>query len=381
MIVAKPMRDFALEVHFSKWEFKARYNLTGSDAESMTISKLLAFATDDERSAFENLHLGYTETFGSPALREAIAGTYDTIGAEDVLCFAGAGEGIFVAMQVLLRAGDHAVVITPNYQSAETVPLTICEVSGVALDESNGWSLDVDRIGAAIRPSTRLVSINFPNNPTGAIPTQETMNALLDLCRENDLWLFSDEVYRGLETDPSRRVQQIADSYEKGLSLNVMSKAYGLPGLRIGWIACRDRELLARMERYKHYLSICNSGPSELLATIALKSRKAILERNVALIRKNIVAARHFFDAHRDLFEFEAPDGGCVCFVKYKGADGVEEFTRRLVEEAGVLLLPSGLYRSEVGDVPRDYFRLGLGRTLVSQALNAMQNFMRKSGQ
>jgi aspartate/methionine/tyrosine aminotransferase len=375
---SQAMRDFALEVHFSKWEFKARYNLTGSDAESMGIAELLALATDDERRAFENLHLGYTETWGSPALREAIASTYDRVGAGDILCFAGAGEGIFVAMQVLLKPGDHAIVLTPNYQSAETVPLSICEVSGVALDATQGWTLDVNGLRDAIRPNTRLVSINFPNNPTGAIPSKETLIELTDLCREKGLWLFSDEVYRGLETDPSRRIAQVADIYEKGLSLNVMSKAYGLPGLRIGWIACRNRDLLLHMERYKHYLSICNSAPSEVLARIALKARDRILERNLGLIRQNIALAHKFFAKYPDRFEFSPPDGGCVCFVRYKGKDGVEEFTRRLVEEAGVLLLPSSLYRSEIGDVPKDYFRLGLGRALVPEAFDGMNAWMQQ---
>jgi aspartate/methionine/tyrosine aminotransferase len=117
-----------------------------------------------------------------------------------------------------------------------------------------------------------------------------------------------------------------------------------------------------------------------MLATIALRSRKALLERNVALIRKNIATAQQFFDVRHDLFEFAAPNGGCVCFVKYKGADGVENFTKQLVEEAGVLLLPSGLYRSDLGSVPQEYFRLGLGRALVPDALKAMQNFLRRSG-
>ena len=370
------MRDFALEVHFSTWEFKARYNLTGSDAESRSIAELLSLASDEDRHAFENLHLGYTETFGSPALRQAIAETYESMSADEILCFAGATEGIFTAMQVLLKAGDHAIVLTPNYQSAETVPLSICDVSGVGLDEKRGWALDIDRLRDAIRPNTRLVSINFPNNPTGAIPSQGTMHALIDLCREKDLWLFSDEAYRGVETDASRRVRQVADDYEKGLSLSVMSKAYGLPGLRIGWIACRDRNLLVRLERFKHYLSICNSAPSELLARIALKARSTIIERNVGLIRQNIAVARSFLDRHPDLFDFAPPDGGCVCFVRYKGPDGVEEFTRRLVEDAGVLLLPASIYRSEIGEVPKDYFRLGLGRALLPEALNALDDWL-----
>ncbi len=373
------MRDFALEVHFSKWEFKARYNLTGSDAESMSIAVLLTLATDEDRRAFESLHLGYTETYGAPALREAIAATYDLVGADDILCFAGAGEGIFVAMQVLLKPDDHAIVLTPNYQSAETVPLSICKVSGVALDASQGWTLDMGQLRDAIRPNTRLVSINFPNNPTGVIPSNESLRELVDLCRQNSLWLFSDEVYRGVEIKPSKRVAQIADIYECGLSLNVMSKAYGLPGLRIGWIACRDRDLLRRMERYKHYLSICNSAPSEMLARIALKARDRILERNLGLIRRNIGIAEKFFARYPELFDFTPPDGGCVCFVRYKGREGVEEFTRRLVEEAGVLLLPSSLYRSEIGEVPKNYFRLGLGRAQVPEALEAMDTWLNQN--
>jgi aspartate/methionine/tyrosine aminotransferase len=379
MTLPRDMRDFALEVHFSKWEFKARYNLTGSDAESMSIADILALASAEERQTFENLHLGYTETFGAPALRDAIADTYESISADDVLCFAGAGEGIFVAMKALLEAGDHAIVITPNYQSAETVPLSICEVSGVALDETKGWALDLAQLRAAIRSNTKLISINFPNNPTGAIPSLQLFDELIELCRERHLWLFSDEVYRGLEIDESRRASQVADRYEKGLSLNVMSKAYGLPGLRIGWIACRDRQLLVRMERLKHYLSICNSAPSEALARIALNARSRILQRNRELLRRNVTVATRFFARHATLFDFAAPDGGCVCFVRYKGRDGVESFTNRLVDEAGVLLLPSSIYRSEIGAVPQDYFRLGLGRSLVPEALEVMDDWIRQS--
>jgi len=375
-----PLRDFALEVHFSRWEFKARYNLTASDAQSLSMAELLAMASDEDRQAFEELHLGYTETFGSPALRSEIAATYETIDSDHVLCFAGAGEGIYTTMKVLLEPQDHVIVVTPNYQSAETVPLAIAEVSGVRLDPDDHWSLDMQQVREALRPNTKLISINFPNNPTGAVPTQETINELVTLCRKRGLWLFSDEVYRLIERDDSIRLPQIADVYERGLSLNVMSKAYGLPGLRIGWIACQDRDALVRFERYKHYLSICNSAPSEKLAIIALKASEQILQRNRDLVRANAEVARAFFARHRALFEFSAPDGGCVCFCRYKGADGVDEFCRRLVDEAGVLLLPASIYRSDVAEVPQDYFRLGLGRDFVPEAFDAMERWLADRG-
>lgn len=381
------MRDFALEAYFSKWEFVARYNLTASDAESVGLDRLLALAEPDERAAFERLHLGYTETWGAPALRERIAATYETLAADQLLCLAGAGEGIYIASRVLLEPADHAVVTTPNYQSSETVPLSICEVTGVPLGwgssrtgEPADWYLDVDRVRAALRPNTRLVSINFPNNPTGMLPDRDAFDALVELCRERGIWLFSDEVYRLIESDPVRRLPQVADVYERGISLGVLSKSYGLPGLRIGWLACADRQLLARCERYKHFLSICNSAPSEALAAIALGARETLLERNRRLVRANAEHVGRFFSRRPDLFEWREPHGGCVGFPRYLGSDGVESFARRLVEEAGVLLLPSSLYRSEVGPVPEDRFRIGLGRAFVPDALAAMAAWVDAQG-
>ena len=370
------MRDFALEIYFSKWEFTARYHMTASDAESMTLSELLALGTPEDREAFEQLWLGYTETRGAPDLREAIAETYPSLQADDVHCFAGAEEGVYVAMRVLLEPADHAIVVVPNYQAAETVPLSICSVTGVPLRPQDDWRLDIDALRAAIRPDTKLVSVNFPNNPTGALPDRQTFDALVQLCRKHGLYLFSDEVYRLLEVDESRRLPQVADVYERGFSLNVMSKAYGLPGLRIGWIAGRDRDALSRFERYKHFLSICNSAPSERLAKVALGARDRILERNRALIRQNLATLDAFFADYPELFEWRRPDGGCVSFPRYTGRGGVEQFCERLVMEAGVLLLPASLYASELLVSPPDRFRIGCGRRNIEAGLEAFRGFV-----
>jgi aspartate/methionine/tyrosine aminotransferase len=378
--MSKPMRDFALEVHFSKWEFVAKFNLTGSDAENLTLGELLAFAGPETRAAFDSVSLAYTETWGAPALREEIARTYDHIETRDVLCFAGAEEGIYAAMKVLLSPGDHVIVLTPNYQAAETLPLSVCEVTGIALDARNNWALDVDRLRDAIRPNTKMVSINFPNNPTGRIIDRAQFDAIVELCRRNGIWLFSDEVYRLIERDPRMRLPQAVDAYERGISLNVMSKAYGLPGLRIGWLACRDRELLGRFERYKHYLSICNSAPSEFLAIIALQARERILARNRAIIDSNLILLGAFFQEYSNLFDWRVPDGGCVGFVRYKGAQGVQAFTDRLVNETGVLLLPASVYRSELNDVPTNYFRIGYGHSYLPTALAVFREWLRSAG-
>jgi aspartate/methionine/tyrosine aminotransferase len=370
--------DFRLESWFSRWEFAARYHLTASDAQSMSLAQLLALAEPADREAFEALHLGYTQTYGAPALREAIASTYQQRDAADVLCFAGAEEGIYIAMRVLLEPGDHAIVITPNYQAAETIPLSICEVTGVALNPDDHWSLDIDDVAAAIRPNTRVVSINFPHNPTGKILERERFDTLVALCRKHGIWLFSDEVYHSLGPSGSTHLPQAADVYEKGLSLGVMSKAYGLPGLRIGWIACADRALLQRMERYKHYLSICNAGPSEALALIALKARSTILDGHRQRIDRNLATLDDFFARWPDRFQWYRPDGGCIAYPRYLGPEGVDAFATDLVEQAGVLLLPASNYRSELTTTPTDRFRIGFGRADCAEAIDALDRYLGK---
>ncbi|MGH3654353.1 aminotransferase class I/II-fold pyridoxal phosphate-dependent enzyme [Glutamicibacter sp.] len=370
--------DFRLETYFSTWEFSARYHLAASDAQTFSVTELLDLADDDSRARWNELQLGYTETYGLPALREAIASTYEHVEPADIICFSGAEEGLYVAMQVLLGAGDHAVVITPNYQSAETIPLSLCEVSGVALNAENGWALDLESVRAALRPNTRLISVNFPNNPTGAIPDQRVWSQLVELCDEHGITLFSDEVFRGLELDPSVRLPQAADLSSQALSLNVLSKSYGLPGLRIGWIACRDREILARLERAKHYTTICNSGPSEILGLIALRAGESLLDRNRGIFAENLVAFDHFFAQHPESFEFQHPQGGCIAYPRYLGNEGVERMCAKLVEEAGVLLLPASIYQSELTPTPTDRFRLGLGRSNVQPALEAWNSWLER---
>jgi aspartate/methionine/tyrosine aminotransferase len=374
--IMKALPEFRLETHFSRWEFKARYHMTASDAQSMSLRELMAMATAEEREGFDELWLGYTETFGAPDLLDEIAQLYTNSDSGNILCFAGASEGIFAANKILLDSDSHAIVITPNYQSHESLPLSICDTTGVPLDADDNWSLDIDRIAQAIKPNTRLVTINFPHNPTGAILPRERLDALIELCRKHGIYILSDEIFNGLGRSTTEHLPYITDLYERGLSLNVMSKAYGLPGLRIGWIACSDTELLQRMEKVKHYLSICNSAPSERLALIALNNRARILARNCQIIDENLVKLNAFFARHPELFEWRISDGSCMAFPRYLGADGVELFTQRLVEEAGVLLLPGSIYASSLTPTPTDRFRIGFGRTGIDEGLTAMDDYL-----
>jgi aspartate/methionine/tyrosine aminotransferase len=371
--------DFRLETYLGKWEFACRYHMTASDMQTLSLKELLALASPADRAAFEDLPLHYIETTGTAPLRAAVAATYQGVQPEDILAFAGAEEGIFCAMHALLERHDHAIVVTPNYQSSEELPRALCATSGVALDADDNWSLDLEQVKAAIRPNTKLIAVNFPHNPTGKVIDRRTFDGLVALCRQHGIWLFSDEVYRGLERSAEIRLPSAIEAYEKGLTLGVMSKAYGLPGLRVGWIASKDHALLHKMDRVKHYLSICNAGPSEHLAVIALKASEKIIGRNRDLIKRNLVAVDAFFAEFPDLFEWRHPDGGCIAYPRYLGQDGVETFCRRLVEEAGIVLLPASLYRSDLTATPGDRFRIGFGRNYIPEGLAAMRAYLRSN--
>ncbi len=372
-----PLPDFRLETYFSRWEFVAEHHLTASDSQTLTVGELLALGTEAEREEFAGLPLGYVETWGSERLRTAVAATYARCEPDDVLVFAGAEEALFLVLQLLVAPGEHAVVTVPSYQALETVPLAAgVQVGGVLLDESDGWRLDLDAVRAALRPSTRLVAVNFPNNPTGAVPDPATWAGLVELCEERGIRLLADEVYRGLELDPFRTLTQAADLSSTAVSVNVMSKSYGLPGLRVGWIACRDHAVLERLERHKHYTSICNAGPSEFLAALALGHASAVQARNRTIIAENLPAFDAFFAQHQELFDWTPPDGGAVAFPRYRGPEGVETFCRELVETEGVLLLPASVYASQLAEVPADRFRIGVGRRNPGPALDALDRFL-----
>lgn len=369
--------DFHLEVYFSRWEFAAKYILTASDAQTLTLGELLALGTEEDRAEFQRLGLGYTPTWGGDALREAIAGTYEQLGPEHILCYAGAEEGLYWVMQECAGPDDHVILTVPNYQSMESTALaTGARVTGLMLDPAHDWALDLEALKRVLRPNTRLIAVNFPNNPSGAVPDRATFQALADLCEERGIRLFCDEVHRGLELDPGRRLPQAADLSPRAVSLNVMSKSYGLPGLRVGWLASRDRALLERLERRKHYTSICNSGPSEFLATLALKHGEAIQARNRAIIQTNLPQFDALFAKWPDLFEWKHPQGGCICFPRYQGGDGVEAFCRELVEQEGVFLAPASLFRSSLAATPWDRFRVGVGRSDPAPALAAFDRFL-----
>lgn len=367
--------DFKLERYFAQWEFKAPFLACTSDVEGWKLADLLALADADGRARWEALTLGYTESLGLPALREEIARLYRGVPPDEVLTFAGAQEGVFVLMNALLEPGDHAVVTWPGYQSLyETARAAGAEVTLLRLREEDGWQLDLGALEAALRPETRLVVVNFPHNPTGSLPDARTFRALAQLCAERGIYLLSDEVYRFLEHREEDRLPAACELGANGLSLGVMSKAFGLAGLRVGWLVCRDPALFKQLAAYKDYTTLCNAAPSEVLALIALRAREQVLARSRKLVLENLALVDAFFARHPDTFRWVRPRAGSVAFPRLLAPVPVSTFARKLVEEEGVLLLPGDVY-----DFPGNHFRLGLGRSNLSESLARLERFVRSS--
>jgi aspartate/methionine/tyrosine aminotransferase len=364
--------DFALERFFARWEFAVRHLLCASDVEGYPMAELLALADAESRGLWENLRLGYTESTGHPLLRAEIASLYEGIGADDVLVFAGAEEAIFCLSNVLLGPGDHAVVTWPGYQSLYEVGRAAgAEITLHELREDDGWDLDPERLIAALRPETRLVVVNAPHNPTGMLPSHEQWSRLTGELARRRIHLLADEVYRFLEFDPADRLTAGADAFERGISLGVMSKSFAMAGLRIGWLATPDRELLARCAAFKDYTTICSSAPAEILALIGLRARDAVLARSRRIVTANLELLDRFFADHSDRVTWVRPRGGSIGFPRLLDDEPIDDFAARLVEAEGVLLLPG----SQFGH-PGNHFRIGFGREDLPQAVARLEGFV-----
>jgi aspartate/methionine/tyrosine aminotransferase len=360
---------FKLERYFARYEFKAPWLMCSSDCESLSLQELLALEPGSAE-ALQQLWLGYTESQGSPRLRAEIAGLYEGITHEQVLVHAGAEEAIFNAMNVILEPGDHVVVHSPCYQSLAEVALSIgCQVSSWQGDPTRGWALDLDDLRRLLTPKTRLVVLNTPHNPTGWLMPRDEFQELASLADAHGFRVFSDEVYRLLEFDPAERLPAMCELAERGISLGVMSKSFGMAGLRIGWLATRDRALYDQLAAFKDYTSICNSAPSEFLAEVALRQRDQILQRNLGIIRGNLELLGGFFARFPERFTWQPPLAGPIAFPAYLGG-AVDEYCQRLVEEAGVLLLPGTLYKEG-----SRHFRIGFGRQNLPEALEQWLGF------
>jgi aspartate/methionine/tyrosine aminotransferase len=363
--------SFALERYFAQHEFSARYLLSCSDCEALSMTELLSMADAESRDLWEHLELRYTESQGHPLLRDAIADIYANIDASNILV-AAPEEAIFLLMHALLEAGDHVVVMAPAYQSLHEVARSIgCVVDSWEPDEEPGWHFAIASLEERLRPDTRLVVVNFPHNPTGYVPPKKDFQALVELLRKRGICLLADEMYRFLETKPELTLPSACELYDNAISIFGLSKSFGLPGLRIGWLASQNRAILQRALTLKDYTTICNSAPSEILAIIGISNRAAIIEQQLARLHRNLSVLDRFFDDYDDCFSWSRPMGSSVCFPKMLIEQDTSAFCDKLVNKAGILLVPSRLF--QFGE---RHVRVGFGRENLPEVMSVFATYL-----
>jgi aspartate/methionine/tyrosine aminotransferase len=363
---------FQLERYFARYEFNVEHLLCSSDCESLAVQDLLDLEPD-ARERFQQLRLGYTESQGALSLRREISRLYAAISPEQVLVHAGAEEAIFLFMHAALSPGDPIIVHTPCYQSLAEVARSIgCTVTPWAANEAQGWRLSLSELQQMVGVNTRVIVINTPHNPTGYLMRPAEFRELHRIADRHGIIVFSDEVYRESEYDPADRLPPACDLSERAVSLGVLSKTYGLPGLRIGWVATRNAAVYARMAALKDYTTICNSAPSEFLAELALRNRAALIERNVAILTANLALLDDFFERHQATFRWHRPKAGPIGFPRLLGGE-VDAFCHELVTTAGALLLPGTMF-NDTGN----HVRIGFGQRSMPQALARLEEFLKK---
>jgi aspartate/methionine/tyrosine aminotransferase len=350
-----------------------------SSAEPLTHKELIEWTRENGDDALINLFndhsLGYADNGGSQDVREELATLYDdSISADNIVIFPGAQTAMTTTTFAMIHNGDHAVIITPSYQSLEEgVKYAGGTVTRVGLTPENNWQIDVDAVRNAIQDNTKYLIFNDPHNPSGSLLKENIKKELVSIAEEKDILILSDEVYRLLEINPDDRSNSIAEMTQNGIALGTMAKPWGAGGACIGWAVCQDKTIIEKIRKAQHLFAVCVSRAGEIQARMVVRASNQIIERNINIIKDNLKLLDVFFDENSDLFEWMKPEAGGTGFVKFKGPITSDELAKELLEE-GILVFPSYIFDCE--DNLKQYFRIGFSRKTMPAALDAFKEFV-----
>jgi aspartate/methionine/tyrosine aminotransferase len=407
----RPLQPFLLE-RFDGWK-DSTMSLSSSECEPLTLKELLAFADDEGRQRWESLSLGYVEpSNGSAYLRQEIikaqvigrSSSQTSLDLDPSHCVnvCAPQEGIFLGIQALCQPGDHIVCVAPAYQSLHEVAASLgCDVTlwwpeEVEIKEATSFQQTTSQKFKTMRfnPSTlknmmrpgqtKMVIANFPHNPSGALPSQQDFQSMIDIVQDQGAWFLVDEMYQGLEhAGEDHRLASVATCMPKGISLGGVSKSYGLPGLRIGWLLNQDTSFHERVSELKDYTTICPPAPSEALAFIALRARDALWRRSRGIVAYCLPKLRDFitkttltFPLHT--FEWCEPQGGTFAWVKFSSTSGVSasEYCQAVQRRKSLMMVPAGLFPE---CLPYDdRIRLTYGKKGTEDLLKVLEDDLRQ---
>jgi aspartate/methionine/tyrosine aminotransferase len=348
------IRDFGVEIWMNRWETQCRYNLAETCVDSLTVDALLDLAGLDQGALLEQLlpmRLTYGAIEGTERLRAAIAALYDTARPDDVLVAHGAIGANHLVYEALVEPGDVVVSIVPTYQQHTSIPESLgAKVRFLRLCEERGWLPDLDEL-RSLATGAKLIALVNPNNPTGSLLDGAALRDIAAIARQAGAWIVADEVYRGLDQDGAGTSPSLVDLYERTVGIGSMSKAFSLAGLRLGWVTA-PREVLDAVSRHRDYSVISVGMVDDLLASIALEAREALLARNRAIARANLATLDAWVSAEPGM-SYVKPRSGTTALLRYEADLPSGSLCLRLLEAEGVLFTPGSALDIE------GYLRIG----------------------
>jgi len=361
-VMVMRIEPFQLERWMTKYEMNVKWDIAESGIFPMSTRELLDLLPPDERAGILDrlldLRLGYSEACGSAELRGLIAATYDRTLPDEILVTTGAIEANFLLLNELLEAGDRIVIVDPAYQQLQSVARAIgCDVAPWKLRPENGFRFDLDDLRSLATPGTRMIAINTPHNPTGAMLSEHELREIYALAESLDAWVLSDEVYRWLDlagSDPL--APPLRNLGPRAICTGTFSKPFGLPGLRIGWVAA-PAEVIQRCWGLRDYISLSPGKLNDALAVLAFRHRDQIVARTQRIVAQNLPVAERWFAENDDIVSWTPPRGGILALMKYEGDIPSHELANRLAEEYSVMLAPGAAFGFE------GYLRIGIGNT------------------
>jgi aspartate/methionine/tyrosine aminotransferase len=366
---------FEMERYQSLWENVVDYNLSESGVHPMQLKELV---NQDQLDQLSRLNLGYNQTNGTAELRDTIAQLYPGASQENILVTTGSSEANFLATLRLIEPGDELIFMLPNYMQIWGIaPSFGAAVKTFRLVPRAGrWQVDWETLENVLSPKTKMIAVCNPNNPTGARLNQDEIEMICQAAEKFDAWILSDEVYRGAE-QTGELTPSFWGRYEKVIITGGLSKAYGLPGLRIGWLVCPS-ELAEQLWSYHDYTTICPNPMSDFLGRIALTSpkREQILERTRTIIRTNFAVLDSWLKSHEGIFEYVPPVAGAIAFLKYHLEINSLDLVTQLREKKSVLIVPGQHFLME------NYLRIGFGSPVdyLRKALERVSEFSDELG-
>jgi aspartate/methionine/tyrosine aminotransferase len=356
------IEPFQLERWMTKYEVNVTWDIAESGIYPMSIREILDLLPAEERESelarLLDLRLGYSEACGSAELRGLIAATYANTSPDEILVTTGAIEANFLLFNELLSAGDKVVVVSPAYQQLHGVANAIgCDVALWTLRDEGGFRFDLNDLRALATPGTRMIVVNTPHNPTGAMLSEVQLREIYDLAEELDAWVLSDEAYRWLDLPGSSPLAPpMRNLGPRAISTGTFSKPFGLPGLRIGWIAAPE-DVVRRCWGLRDYISLSPGKLNDALAVLAFHHRDQIVERTRRIVGENLPFAERWFAENAELVSWTPPQGGILALMKYQLDLPSLELANRLAEDYSVMLAPGSAFGYE------GYLRIGVGNT------------------